>query len=386
MIETKTEVDALTHQVVEELVGTAGPCITVILPPYRPGEPGKPAGTILKTELQEAAKQLAARKIAQPAIEELLEPLRQFSHEERSLAGSGFARVLFRAPGVFHQFELRNPPQPAAACIVGDCFFIRPFLKSLAIPEKVYVLDLTKKAASLFACGVTGVTPLELPKETPRTLEEALNFDAPDHDLMNRSSAGPSTGAMRGVQFGTGYGRESEHAHLHDYYRAIDRGVSEVLRNHPAPLILAGVEEDTAVYRAVNTYPLLVAAGIGGATMAASEVLRHAPEIALLDWERRTAVRLAEARERFAPSRFTLDLEAILRAAAEARVADLYLDENAQRVGNFEGKIFGGHGNWHNEDLLNVAAVETLLARGAVYPLPSHAIVGGAVAAATLRY
>lgn len=393
MIDTKNELkltsDPLTPKVAAELASTAGPCITVILPPYRPGEPGKPAAAILKTDLQDAAEKLAARKVAQPLIEELLEPLRQLSQEEGALAGSGSARAIFRAPGTFRQFELRFPPTPAQACIVGDCFSIRPILKSLAVPEKIYVLDVSRKSVALLACRANDVSRVELPKGTPQTLEEVLGFDAPDHDLVNRSAAGPSTGAMQGVQFGTGYGREAEHAHLHDFYRAVDRGVNQLLRASEAPLILAGVEEYMNFYRSVNTYPDLVDQGISGSAGEAitrARILHQAQDIALFSYERRAALRMEAAKERSTPARFSVDLDGILRAAAEARIMDLYLDENGRKVGAFEGKIFGGHGNWHNEDLLNVAAVETLLGGGTVYSLPTHAMPGGAVAAATFRF
>lgn len=387
--EAKLTIDPLTQEIVSELVSTAGPCITVILPPYRPGERGKPAAAILKMDLQEAARKLAARKVPEALATELLEPLHQLSHEEGALGGSGFARAIFRSHGVFQQFELKIPPSPAQACIVGDCFCVRPILQSLALPQKVYVLDVSKKSVGLLACATNHVSPVELPKGTPKTLEDTLGFDAPDHDLINRSSAGPSTGAMRGVQFGTGYGNEAEHAHLHDFYRAVDRGVNQLLRSSGTPLILAGVEEDVAIYRAVNTYPDLAEQAIPGSPgepMTRIRILHQAHDIALFGYERRAALRMGVAKERFAPARFSVDLDAILRAAAEGRVSDLYLDENGQRIGTFEGKIFGGHGNWHNEDLLNVAAVETLLGGGAVYSLASHLMPGGAVAAATFRY
>lgn len=387
--EAKLTIDRLTQEIVSELVSTAGPCITVILPPYRPGERSKPAAAILKMDLQEAARKLAARKVPVALATELLEPLHQLSHEDGALGGSGFARAIFRSHGVFRQFELKIPPSPAQACIVGDCFCVRPILRSLALPEKVYVLDVSKKSVGLLACATSDVSPVELPPGTPKTLEDALGLDAPDHDLINRSSAGPSTGAMRGVQFGTGYGSEAEHAHLHDFYRAVDRGVNQLLRPSGAPLILAGVEEDVAVYRAVNTYPDLAEQAIHGSPgepMTRIRILHQAHDIALFSYERRAALRMAAAKERFAPARFSVNLDAILRAAAEARVSDLYLDDNAQRIGTFEGKIFGGHGNWHNEDLLNVAGVETLLGGGAVYALASHLMPAGAVAAATFRY
>jgi hypothetical protein len=206
---------------------------------------------------------------------------------------------------------------------------------------------------------------------------------------MNRSAAGPSTGAMRGVQFGTGSKRETRHAHLHDFYRAVDRGVSELLRPNNAPLILGGVGEDTAIYRSVSTYANLLGPGIHGslgATMPPAQILHHAHDIALFDFQRRAALDMAVLKERLGPARFSTDLQSILRAAVEGRVSDLCLDENGQRMGTFDGKVFGGRANWHDEDLLNVAAVETLRRGGAVYSLPSQLMAAGALAVAAFRY
>ncbi len=388
-IETELTAEPLTKEIIQNLVHTAGPCITLLLPPYRPGEPGEPPAALLKTDLQEAAKNLAARRIAEPLITDLLEPLRQLSHEDESLAGSGFSRVIFRSLGLFRQFELPVPPAPARACTVGDCFAIRPLLASLALPSHIYVLEVTKNAVSLLGCGFTGIAPVDLPQGTPTALDEYLEFKAPDHDLVNRSAAGPSTGAMRGVKFGTGSGRETQHAHLHDFYRAVDRGVSELLRWNQAPLILAGVDEDVSIYRSINTYSNLLEQGIHGSPGGAiphTEILRHAHDIALFDFERRAAFELTASKEHLAPARFSTGLDAILAAAVEGRVSDLYLDANATRMGTFDGKVFGGGTNWHDEDLLNVAAVETLLRGGAVCSLPSHLMPGGSVAVAAFRY
>ena len=387
-VESKLKPEPMPKEVFLDLIVTRGPCITIVLPPYRPGELGHPAAALLKSHIQEAAKKLASRRIAQPAIEGLLEPLRDLANREESFAGVGRTRILLRSHGVFHQFELPVNPEHATQCAVGDCFYVRPMLASLALPPRIYLLEVTKKSVALLACGLTDVTRVELPKGTPKTIEDALEFDQPDHDLMNRSSAGPSTGGMQGVQFGTRSDREKQHAHLRDFYRAIDRGIGELLRGGDAPLILAGVEEDVALYRAVNTYPHVLEQGIPGSlgpAISHPQVVRQSHEIVLFDLERRAALELAESKERLAPARFSSDLNAILRAAVAGRVSDLYLDENAERIGTFDGKAYGGTTNWHDEDLLNVAAVETLLHGGAVYSLASHQMAG-ASAAASFRY
>ena len=388
-LDKKLTVEPLRKEIIPELVHTPGPCITLLLPPYRPGEPSEPAAALLKTELQEAGSKLAARGVAEALIDELLEPLRQLSHEDDSLAGSSFGRVIFRSHGLFRQFELPLPPAPAQPCTVGGCFAIRPLLASLALPELVYVLEVTKESVALVACAFNAVTAVDLPRGTPHTLIEAMGFDAPDHELVNRSASGPSNGAMVGVRFGTGSGRETQHAHLHDFYRAVDRGVNELLHWNQAPLVLAGVEEDVAIYRALSTYSHLskqTIHGSPGATQPPAQILRNAHTIALFDVQQRVASELEESRERLAPARFSTDLAAILQAAVESRVSDLYLDENGQRIGDFDGKILGGAVNWHAEDLLNVAAVETILRGGAVYSLPTHRMPGASIAAAAFRY
>jgi len=392
MSEIKTEVGLtaapLSKEIIPELIHAAGPCITLLLPPYRPGEPGETPAARLKVELQQASQDLSGRGIREPLCVDLLEPLHQLSHEQEWLGGSGSDRVIFRSQGIFRGFALPVPASPGRACTVGDCFWIRPILASLALPARTYVLEVTKKAVTLLACGLTVVARVALPKGTPATLDEALGFKAPDHELANWSSAGPSSGAMRGVKFGTGSGRETQHAYLHDFYRAVDRGVKELLSfETQVPLILAGVDEETAIYRSINTHSNLLEQGIHGspgAPITPEQILRQSHDIGLRDFERRVALEMSESKERLAPARFSSDLEDILRAGVEGRVSDLYLDENGQRMGAFAGKALGGR-NWHDEDLLNVAAVETLLRGGAVYSLPSH-LMSGAVAAAAFRY
>jgi len=197
---------------------------------------------------------------------------------------------------------------------------------------------------------------------------------------------------MRGVQFGTGSEREKQHGHLHDFYRAVDRGLNALLFSQQTPLILAGVEEDLAIYRSVSTYPNLLDQTIHGSPTgrAKAELAREARIVALSDSHKRAAAALAKAAEQFGPGRFSTDLDAILRAAVQGRVIDLYIDENSRRLGDFDGKAVGGRNFWHAEDLLNVAAVETLRYGGQVHTLPVHWISNRALivngAAATCRF
>ena len=386
MIEAKvTELESPRPERVQDLLRSNGPRITILLPPYRPGEPGKSMAGQLKTYLQDLPHELAARRIPEPAALDLLKPLQEQTEEEEFSRGSRFGRAIFRSRDVFRQFELFGPVQ--AQCVVGRYFQIRPILSDLHDPREFYLLKLSKKGVELNRCANLRTEIVQLPRGVPQTLEEALAFKPPDHDLENRSAAGASTGAMRGIRFGTGSGRETQHAYLADFYKIVDRGIFELLHDGNAPLILCGVDEDTAAYRMIHTYPNLLSQSISGSPgglRAEQELLQQAYSIVRADHVERTAASLVEWRERLAPARFTTDLEAILGAAAEGRVEKLYISDSAQRVGVGAN---ASDARWNEEeDLFNMAAVETILHGGVAFGLPANRMPHGAAVAALLRY
>ena len=91
----------------------------------------------------------------------------------------------------------------------------------------------------------------KLPPRIPATLAEAMSFEPPDHDLENRSASGSSTGAMHGVRFGTGSGRETKHAHLADYYKLSTAGCKSSSVN-PTLLSSSGAWRKTSIFFALS--------------------------------------------------------------------------------------------------------------------------------------
>jgi len=370
-----------------ELAGASGPCITILLPPYRPGEQNKPTAALLKTYCQEAERQLAARKIVGSEAAELLEPLLRLTEEPQFAGGSHLGRAIFRSEEMFTNLDGIAPVQPGLT--VGACFCLRPMLADLHLPAEFYLLRLSQKQVDLWRCSGLRAEPVQLPKGVPRTLDEALAFRPPDHDLENRSTAGSSAGSMRGVRFGTGSDREKAHGHLADFFKAVDRGIQELVHGGSAPLVVAGVDEDTVIYRSVSGYARLLKDSVQGSAntpLSEDELVRRAYAIVRSDATDRAAAGLLEFKERMAPARFSTALDAILRAALEGRVGWLYINQDAQVFGVFDGIRRGKRVNWGEEDLLNAAAVETIRQRGLVFTLPDSEMPDNAAVAAVLRY
>jgi len=383
-----TELESLELESLRGMLRHPGPCVSAMLPPYRPGEQGKSGAALLKTYLQDATRDLTALKISEPEIHHLLLPLEQLAGEEDFQKGAHFARAIFRSPSVFRQFEMLGRLKPQF--LVGSCFQIRPFLSDLALPQEFFLLKLSRKRVDLLRCAHLRAEAVGLPKGVPRTLDEFLAFEQPDHDLENRSFAGSSTGSMRRVRFGTGSARETEHTHLARFYKAVDRGIAEVLQARAeAPLVLAGVQEDLGIYRLNHKYSNLLdnaVYGSPGEWLPEEHLVREAYEIVRSDAIERAVAALKEAKERTTPARFFTDLDAILTAAAEGRVSRLFIAEDAQKRGVFDGAKRGGRWHWSEEDLLNLAAVETLAHGGLAFEIPGSEMPEGALAAAVIRY
>jgi hypothetical protein len=66
------------------------------------------------------------------------------------------------------------------------------------------------------------------------------------------------------------------------------------------------------------------------------------------------------------------------------RLERIYLDESAQRLGVFGDAKYGA--TWGDEDLLNLAASETILHSGSAFTLPHGKMPDGAAVAAVFRY
>jgi len=375
----------LRPEEIAELAAASGPCITVLLPPYRPAAQSKSMAAILKTYCQEAARQLKARGISESESSELMEPLQRLSEAPEFARGSHLGRAIFRSR---ETFSCIDGIDLSPGVTVGGCFQLRPVLPDLHVAGQFFLLKLSQKEVALNRCRRFTIEAVDLPRGVPRTLDEALEFKPPDHDLENRSTSGSSTGSMRAVRFGTGSGRETERTYVADFFKAVDSGILE-LTHGAAPLILAGVDEDVAIFRAASRYPNLLKESIrGGAKSPLSEedLLSQAFSILRSDSVERAAANLYEMKERVAPARFSTDLDAILRAAVEGRVGWIYINQDARMIGTFDGVRRGGRVNWGEEDLLNLAAVEVILKRGLAFALPSAKMPDGAAVAAAFRY
>ena len=370
--ETATKLKQLD---LKELTSAKPPCITITLP-----FPNAAAGKIsLKNLRREAGQKLDADQRG------LLDVI-----EAPGTGPEGQALVLFRSPEVFTSIWLHRPV--AESAVVADHFQIRSILPQLTGEKKFYILALAQKDVRLLLATDHSSQELPLPAGTPRSYDEWFAPAQPDHVRDNMSSPGPSEGSMKGVMFGTDTIRENRTEYLKHFYRAVETGVREALRRDPAPLVLVGVEYELATYHAIDQYDRTVPDGVHGAPDGLKGGEMHARALQLAEQAFDEPVRKAlENFEAVAAERRSVTAKEIVKAAYDARISFLFLNETGEYRGWFreatgEVKAHGKAEGIGEEDLLNAAAVRTLAGGGQVFVLPGNRMPGGVPAAAIFRW
>jgi len=382
------EVGKLSAEEWKMVIGSEGPCIS-ILQPVHPATPRTSKPVRLKKAI-ESVEQILLNRLDPSLHRQLLDPLYEFEAGDRQAEdqpGSGL--VIFRSPRVFQHFYVSRKLDELV--MVADHFYILPLLPLLNSGKIFYILALSQKHIRLLRCTPDSTEEVPLPAWVPRTLEDATQSDQPDHMLDGRSSAGPSTGSMKGVLFTTSNDREAKDEYMLHFYKAVDDGLNELLHNDEAPVVLAGVDYELALYRRITAYRRIAPDGVHGAPdgLKGGELRRRAQDLADASFAEPLDQAL-KAYERLGPERRSADWKEAVNAAYDGRVAHLFITEGAKEFGAFDtaARTVQQHAEPHpgDEDLVNAAAVETLLHGGLVDILPQDKAPIKEPLAALLRY
>ncbi len=380
--------DLFGREDIELLTGPReGPCVSAFLPTHRMGPGTEQDSLRLKNLLAEAEARLVQGGLRTPTARELLAPALDLLDERVFWQHQSDGLALFLAPGWWRSF--RFPLELPELTVVADRFYLKPLLPLLSGDGRFYILALSQNEIRLLEGTRERVHEVEL-EDVPGSLREALRYDDPQKERLFHV-AGREGGAVA-VFHGHGIGGEVDKERIGRYLRLVDAGLREVLGDQRAPLVLAGVEYEQAMYREVSGYPALVDEGISGNPDRLRPEELHERAWTLVEPLFRQGQNEAadRYRELAGTGMTTGDLEASLTAAQEGRVEVLFVSLSEQRWGKADtetGRItVNEEPEPGDEDLLDLAAVRTLLASGTVYALPSDQIPGGTSVAAILRY
>jgi hypothetical protein len=172
--------------------------------------------------------------------------------------------------------------------------------------------------------------------------------------------------------------RDHPENHLDHFYREVDRHVNALLKDKHPPLVVVGVEHEVALFHRLTTYPACVEPGIRGLPghFGQNEMYQQSLELVRLVTTGPARRALERFDKQIGTGHASADVQEVVRAASAGRVEHLFLLEN----GAVPGAVDGG------ADLLNTAAVQTLLHGGDVRTLLETNMPSGGPICAIFRY
>lgn len=365
------------------------PSVSIYMPTHRPGTAADADRVRLRNLLRQAEERLAALGSRGEAARRLLEPGERLVQDDLLWQRQPEGVALFVAPGFDRVFAL--PLVVSERVVVGPRFYLKPVLPLVGHDARFFVLALSLHAVHLYQATRHSIT--EVPLEgVPAGLEEILKYEVFDRQLHVHARVPAGKGTHTTVFHGHGFYDDDQKDRIRRYFQEVERGVHRVLRDEHAPLVLAGVDYLLPLYREVSEYPHLVDGGVTGNPDDFTPA-----ELRDRGWQMvapRLIAREREAAERYrrlaGTGRTSSDLIEIVRAAHEGRVEHLFLARDAEEWGVFDPERdrieLHPDARPGDVDLVDVAAVETLLKRGTVFAVDRENVPSGDRLAAVFRY
>ncbi len=344
---------------------------------------------------REAEERLDAMGIASTEAAELLKPAHElgttefWEHQDHGLA-------IFVSPTIFRYYQL--PMEFQELVVVSDQFHLKPLLHLINNDGRFYILALSQDNVKFFEATRYSANEVEVPN-MPKNLDEALGYDetAKEGQFRIATSKGGTSNpfSQPGSFHGQGSPDRDEHQKaILQFFHLIDDAVQEKLKHQKAPLVLAGVEYLFPIYRETNEYPPLMEEGIhvNVDIVKPEELLEKALPIVepVFHQAQKQAIERYQELAGADTGKASNDIKEIISAAYYQRVDSLFVPVGRQMWGEFDPDAMTvdlhPEPEPDDEDMLDFAAIHTLLNGGTVYAVEPEQVPDKALAAAIFRY
>ncbi len=335
-------------------------CVSIYIPTYRAGRPNEDQ-LRMKNALTEARDQLMELVgLDKEEAEEFLHRGYDLHADKRFWSRQSDGLAVFIGPDHFHYESIPYDVDPRV--YVGKNYYLSPLLPQVSNDERFYLLALSQDEVRFFECGRAHITPIDISNVVPANKDEALMQETPDVQLHNHNQG---SGRAETVYHGQSWGEVDNKREIQQYFHLIDRGITDILCDDTAPLLLAGVEYLIPIYKDTNQYKYLVEdAFIRGNVELDAPPTLHEKAWAIME------PRLGEQRRRdvelfgnnLARGEASFATNDVVPACINGRVAALFLRRGSQHFGHFEAQTnsikTADERHLDNIDLLDYAAVQ----------------------------
>lgn len=384
----------ISRDEVQELIDLGeAPAVSIYMPAEIAGKETLQNPIRFKNLLRSAEERLARNDSLRPRErEELLKPAQDLAGDGLFWQHQNHGLAMFLAPGLFRYY--RTPIRFEELSVVASRFHVKPLLQLLTGDGRFYALALDRKEVKLYEGTRYEIAEIGM-GDTPTSFSDVVGHEVEEKHLQWRSgaSSGGRHGASPAQFHGHGGGKDDIKPELRKFFAVVDRGLRERIAGQEAPVVLAAVEYLLPIYRAAGSCPQIVEEEIrrNPSELSADELRERAWSIVEPRFTRDEEEAATRYRELAGTGRAADTVEEIVPASADGRVEILFVARACQRWGLYdpdsrrlelhEDPLDG------SRDLLDVAAVQTLVHGGRIYVVaPERIPAAGAPIAALYRY
>lgn len=373
-----------------------GLCVSIFMPTHTAGSQIKQDPIRFKNLMGKAEAQLVEQGMRSADAQEMLKSAQELDrdhfwrHQNQGLA-------LFIAPNFFRYYRL--PLDFEELVVVGEQFHLKPLMPLLTGDGRFYILALSQKKVRLLVGGRDRIREIQ-PEEVdnlPESLMSVLQYEDSENQTQFMSSQTYSPGGLPGSDPGTLHGRGVDEDHENQIVRflsKVNKGIREFLQDETVPLVLAGVDYLLPIYKRVNSYPHLLEEGITGNPDLSKPEELHTQAWAIVQPTFQQAEK--EAIDRFREfsgnnqEQASDALKEVVQAAYNRRIDSLFVALDHQQWGSFDPQsntvqLHEQH-QAGDQDLLDLAAVYTVLNGGTVFAVEPERVPAQSPIAAVFRY
>jgi len=365
------------------------PCVSMFMPAFRAGKETRQNPIHFKNLIAEAEKRLSIRELDKRKIRSLLEPARHLLKDNRFWRFQSDGLAVFLSWDFFAYYRL--PIDLEALAVVARQFHVKPLLPLLTGDGRFYILALSQNMVKLYQATRFKIDQMSI-EGLPPNMDEALGYNNLERQAQFHTGTPPRSGKRDAMFHGHGGGADDKKEFLRLYFQKIDDALQSVLRDESAPLIVAAVEYLLPLYKEVNSYPHLLDEPVPGNP----EQLKP-DELHGQGWRIVEPLFTRERDEAYETCQILMDnqkasprLGQVLPAAYNGRVDILFVAVGVQKWGTFDPQTrqLKTHRQKKPDDvdLLDYAAVHTLLNGGTVYAVKPEEVPGNSSLAAVFRY
>ena len=366
-------------------------CVSLYLPTHRAGPEKQQDPVRLKNLLAEAEVELLANGLRRPKVQELMQPAEELLWNREFWQHQSEGLAMFLTGDFFVKYRL--PSRFQELLVISKSFHAKPLYPLLNRVGKFYLLLISLNQIRLFQGTADTISEIGLPFAT--SMDQALWMDNPEMYLNYHSGSISMNEAKGGSGVFHGHDpQDDEKENIRRFFQSVDQGLHGLLEDKAVPMILAGVESIVPIFRETCTYQNIL-----------EDSLRGNPDQEELQGLHTEALQIVtplfEQSQKKAFEKFQQlngqqsdlaisDLKTALRAATFGQVETMFVPLNEQKWGRYDAErdkvTLTPEPGPEREDLLDVAAAQTILNSGQVFAVPRDQLRGEGDLAAILRF